>query len=213
GTENRNDSAVDSLEAGQENFEKPKKKKKKERTKEGKSGGDRDDSINDDQKEDDAQTEEGNTDLIKRVPVYHEADDKASNNKNLKSHGNGVSDEDTTTGKKNKKNKTPESDKSATADEANKGSVVEIEDKKAELKATQARNYPNGLVVEEIKMGKPDGKKASPGKTVYVHYIGKLKKNDKIFNSNVGRVPFKFRLGVGQVIKGWDVGVNGTNSC
>ncbi|KAF9618480.1 hypothetical protein IFM89_001881 [Coptis chinensis] len=58
-------------------------------------------------------------------------------------------------------------------------------------------------------MGKPDGKKASPGKTVYVLYIGKLEKNDKIFDSNVGRVPFKFRLGVGQVIKGWGVGVYG----
>ncbi|RVX08364.1 Peptidyl-prolyl cis-trans isomerase FKBP53 [Vitis vinifera] len=44
---------------------------------------------------------------------------------------------------------------------------------------------------------------------VSVHYIGNLKKNGKIFDSNVGRAPFKFRLGVGQVIKGWDVGVNG----
>ncbi|KAF2311754.1 hypothetical protein GH714_026521 [Hevea brasiliensis] len=44
---------------------------------------------------------------------------------------------------------------------------------------------------------------------VSVHYIGKLQKNGKIFDSNVGRAPFKFRLGVGQVIKGWDVGVNG----
>ncbi|KAJ6339293.1 hypothetical protein OIU77_007288 [Salix suchowensis] len=58
-------------------------------------------------------------------------------------------------------------------------------------------------------MGKPDGKRASPGSQVSVRYIGKLKKNDKIFDSNVGRAPFKFRLGVGQVIKGWDVGVNG----
>lgn len=30
---------------------------------------------------------------------------------------------------------------------------------------------------------------------VSVHYIGKLKKNGKIFDSNIGRAPFKFRLG------------------
>lgn len=30
---------------------------------------------------------------------------------------------------------------------------------------------------------------------VSVHYIGKLKKNGEIFDSNIGRAPFKFRLG------------------
>ncbi|WVZ19462.1 hypothetical protein V8G54_006784 [Vigna mungo] len=44
---------------------------------------------------------------------------------------------------------------------------------------------------------------------VSVKYIGKLQKDGKIFDSNVGRAPFKFRLGVGQVIKGWEVGING----
>ncbi|EPS73883.1 hypothetical protein M569_00878, partial [Genlisea aurea] len=78
-----------------------------------------------------------------------------------------------------------------------------------EAKPFQVRSFPNGLVVEEILMGTPDGRKASPGKKVSVHYIGKLKKNGKIFDSNIGKAPFKFRLGIGQVIKGWDVGVNG----
>ncbi|MQL83957.1 hypothetical protein Taro_016458 [Colocasia esculenta] len=70
------------------------------------------------------------------------------------------------------------------------------------------RTFANGLVIEELSMGQPDGKRASPGKTVFVRYIGKLR-NGKIFDSNVGQRPFKFRLGVGQVIKGWDVGVDG----
>lgn len=30
---------------------------------------------------------------------------------------------------------------------------------------------------------------------VSVHYIGKLKKSGKIFDSNIGSAPFKFRLG------------------
>lgn len=31
---------------------------------------------------------------------------------------------------------------------------------------------------------------------VTVHYIGKLKKNGKIFDSSIGKAPFKFRLGI-----------------
>lgn len=64
------------------------------------------------------------------------------------------------------------------------------------------------MIIEEIEMGKPDGKKASPGKKVSVKYIGKLK-NGTIFDSTVGRRAFDFRLGIGEVIKGWDIGING----
>ncbi|KAI7733138.1 hypothetical protein M8C21_013291 [Ambrosia artemisiifolia] len=77
--------------------------------------------------------------------------------------------------------------------------------------ATEAkvRTFPSGLVIEEIQMGKPNGKRADPGKKISMRYIGKLKKNGKIFDSNIGKAPFKFRLGAGQVIAGWDVGVKG----
>lgn len=77
-----------------------------------------------------------------------------------------------------------------------------------ELTSPKARTYGNGLIVQTVALGKPDGKKATPGKKVFVTYTGKLK-NGKIFDSNVGRKPFQFRLGVGEVIKGWDIGVNG----
>ncbi|KAL1813849.1 peptidyl-prolyl cis-trans isomerase FKBP53 [Daucus carota subsp. sativus] len=90
----------------------------------------------------------------------------------------------------------------------NNASNMNIKEKN-EIKPLQERTFPNGLVIRELGMGKPDGRKATPGKKVSVHYTGKLKKNGKIFDSNVGRAPFKFRLGIGQVIKGWDVGVNG----
>ncbi|XP_071711186.1 peptidyl-prolyl cis-trans isomerase FKBP53-like [Rutidosis leptorrhynchoides] len=79
----------------------------------------------------------------------------------------------------------------------------------SEPKATQVRTFPNGLVIEEIQMGKPNGKRADNGKKISMRYIGKLQKNGKIFDSNIGKAPFKFRLGVGQVIAGWDVGVKG----
>ncbi|KAK4800270.1 hypothetical protein SAY86_020757 [Trapa natans] len=107
--------------------------------------------------------------------------------------------------KKKKKNKKLQE----TADLSDTAKVEQSASTLSEQKPSQVRTFPNGLVVEELEMGKPDGKKASPGKQVSVHYIGKLQKNGKIFDSNVGRAPFKFRLGIGQVIKGWDVGVNG----
>ncbi|XP_011076280.1 peptidyl-prolyl cis-trans isomerase FKBP53 [Sesamum indicum] len=113
--------------------------------------------------------------------------------------------------KKKKQNKQQEVAPTPSAEEKlteKKGTIVEKQEKE-EAKSLQVRTFPNGLVIEELVMGKPDGKRASPGKKVGVHYIGKLKKNGKIFDSNIGRAPFKFRLGIGQVIKGWDVGVNG----
>ncbi|KAK9075214.1 hypothetical protein SSX86_003535 [Deinandra increscens subsp. villosa] len=96
--------------------------------------------------------------------------------------------------KKNKQQDTPTSKVNGSATEA---------------EPTQVRTFPNGLVIEEIQMGKPNGKRADPGKKISMRYIGKLKKNGKIFDSNIGKAPFKFRLGVGQVIAGWDVGVKG----
>lgn len=44
-------------------------------------------------------------------------------------------------------------------------SIVEME-KKTEAKRSQVRTFGNGLVIEEVAMGKPDGKRASPGKKV-----------------------------------------------
>jgi len=51
------------------------------------------------------------------------------------------------------------------------------------------------------------GERAKTGDKVVLHYTGKLT-NDTVFDSSVDRgQPFSFKLGVGQVIKGWDEGV------
>ncbi len=63
----------------------------------------------------------------------------------------------------------------------------------------------SGLEYVEIEAG--TGAQAQPGKTVRVHYTGKLQ-NGKVFDSSIPRKePFEFKLGAGQVIKGWDEGI------
>ena len=63
------------------------------------------------------------------------------------------------------------------------------------------------LKIEDTTAG--TGAEAKKGMQVSVHYTGWLTDGKK-FDSSLDRgVPFKFQLGVGQVIKGWDEGVVG----
>ena len=66
----------------------------------------------------------------------------------------------------------------------------------------------NGLVIEDIVIG--EGEEAKDLNKVIVNYTGKLE-DGSIFDSSLkqGRNPFAFTLGVGSVIKGWDLGVKG----
>ncbi len=63
------------------------------------------------------------------------------------------------------------------------------------------------LSVKDLVVG--TGNSATPGQLVLVHYTGRLDNGD-VFDSSLTRGrPFAFRLGKGQVIKGWDQGVAG----
>jgi FKBP-type peptidyl-prolyl cis-trans isomerase FkpA len=65
----------------------------------------------------------------------------------------------------------------------------------------------SGLKYTDLKVGAGDEAKA--GDSVEVHYTGWLTDGKK-FDSSVDRgTPFKFKLAKGQVIKGWDEGVQG----
>ena len=67
---------------------------------------------------------------------------------------------------------------------------------------------PTDLVVEDIAVG--DGPEAVPGQTVSVHYVGVAHSTGEEFDASYNRgTPLQFRIGVGQVIQGWDEGVEG----
>ena len=63
------------------------------------------------------------------------------------------------------------------------------------------------LVIEDLTVG--NGDEATPGNTVVVHYTGWLTNGSKFDSSKDRNDPFSFRLGAGQVIRGWDQGVVG----
>jgi len=67
---------------------------------------------------------------------------------------------------------------------------------------------PTTLVVQDITEG--SGAEAVAGRTVSVHYVGVAHSSRKEFDASYNRgEPFRFRLGAGQVIPGWDQGVQG----
>ncbi len=64
------------------------------------------------------------------------------------------------------------------------------------------------LELDDITVG--DGEEATSGSTVEVHYVGVSWSTGKQFDASWDRgSTFKFGLGQGQVIKGWDDGVAG----
>jgi FKBP-type peptidyl-prolyl cis-trans isomerase FkpA len=65
----------------------------------------------------------------------------------------------------------------------------------------------SGLQYEDISVG--SGATATAGHSVTVHYTGWLTDGKKFDSSKDRNEPFEFNLGAGQVIKGWDEGVQG----
>ena len=67
---------------------------------------------------------------------------------------------------------------------------------------------PSELEIIDLTVG--DGDEAAAGQTVSVHYVGVAHSTGEQFDASYDRGdPLQFRLGVGQVISGWDTGVQG----
>lgn len=90
---------------------------------------------------------------------------------------------------------------------------VEAETKKlnAEFKESMSKEYPKAIQTSSGLMyiieKKGNGTFASKGQEVEVHYTGYLTNGDKFDSSKDRDQPFKFPLGQGRVIKGWDEGI------
>jgi peptidylprolyl isomerase len=67
---------------------------------------------------------------------------------------------------------------------------------------------PADLEITDIWEG--DGKVASAGDTIEVHYVGVAFSSGEEFDASWSRgEPLRFKLGAGKVISGWDQGVQG----
>ncbi len=102
--------------------------------------------------------------------------------------------------------KRPAESKPAKTPEPKKQAVAKEAPKKPD---TPKRVHKNGMEIINTHATKnAKAKVATGGKKVAMKYIGKLP-SGKIFDQTKGKASFTFRLGVGEVIRGWDVGVEG----
>lgn len=74
-----------------------------------------------------------------------------------------------------------------------------------DLDMEKAVTTESGLKYIDEQVG--EGATPEPGQTVTVHYTGVLENGQKFDSSRDRGRPFSFKIGVGQVIKGWDEGV------
>ncbi|WP_299169547.1 FKBP-type peptidyl-prolyl cis-trans isomerase [uncultured Arthrobacter sp.] len=69
-------------------------------------------------------------------------------------------------------------------------------------------DLPEDLVIKDLIEG--TGREAQTGDTVSAHYVGVAFSTGEEFDSSWNRgEPLDFRIGVGQVIQGWDQGITG----
>jgi peptidylprolyl isomerase len=69
-------------------------------------------------------------------------------------------------------------------------------------------DIPFELIIEDLVVG--DGDEATAGQRISVHYVGVAFRTGEEFDASWNRgEPFAFKLGKGQVIAGWDAGVQG----
>lgn len=85
----------------------------------------------------------------------------------------------------------------------------EKNDPKNKNKATLGVKTVDGVKIDDKKLG--SGRPCKKGDKVSMRYIGKLV-NGNVFDANKKGTPFSFKLGTGEVIRGWDIGVAGMSA-
>lgn len=88
---------------------------------------------------------------------------------------------------------------------ANEAAMSELTKPEIDLPEGDA---PTELTIRDLVVG--DGLEAKPGRVVRVHYVGVTFESGREFDTSWDRgQTFKFAVGGGKVIKGWDRGVRG----
>lgn len=80
-----------------------------------------------------------------------------------------------------------------------------FEEEEISMDLSNAVTTDSGLKYVVLEEG--DGASPQQGQNVTVHYTGTLEDGSKFDSSRDRNRPFSFKIGVGQVIKGWDEGV------
>ncbi|KAL7727358.1 hypothetical protein ACLKA6_003017 [Drosophila palustris] len=155
-----------------------------------------DDSEDDDEEgeeEEDEESDDEDTPKAKKAKIAESAKKPAKEQ-------NGVSKGD----QKQQQQQKSKKDKKAAAPEAKKEQPKAKDNKQ---QSAGERTIAGGVKIQDLSAG--TGPEAKQGKRVSVYYTGRLKSNNKTFDSMQKGNGFKFALGGGEVIKGWDVGVVG----
>jgi FKBP-type peptidyl-prolyl cis-trans isomerase len=87
------------------------------------------------------------------------------------------------------------------------GGMIACQKGRTGAAATAGAAADGRLSIDEVQIG--TGAVASKGKTVSVHYTGRLTDGTKFDSSLDHGKPIDFPLGTGMVIKGWDQGIEG----
>jgi FKBP-type peptidyl-prolyl cis-trans isomerase len=84
---------------------------------------------------------------------------------------------------------------------------VKVEQTKSSS-TSQSSALPKQTKLESVDTVVGTGEAVKSGDFISINYTGKLE-SGKVFDTSVGRKPFETQIGVGSVIKGWDVGIIG----
>ncbi|XP_057445314.1 peptidyl-prolyl cis-trans isomerase FKBP43-like isoform X2 [Lotus japonicus] len=185
----------------------PKRKKKEKENKDSHLEGNNE--CHEDISQDDKGDPKESDNLIHKIP---EGTDEKTVDDGALDFPDGNQSEDRKVKKRKKKSRSQgevvNSDMPVSVEQSNE-MLKEDGNKIADAKPSQVRTLSNGLVIQELETGTKDGKIAALRKKISINYTGKLKESGAVFESNADQAPFKFRLGKGEVIKGWDVGLEG----
>lgn len=183
-----------------ETFELPKDAKKKAGAEDDEEDSDDDDDDEDDEDDEDEEMEDS------KLEAGLDSDDEDDDDDDEDDDDDDDEDDSEDEQPKAKVAKVEKSASKQNGVENGKASSKELK-KESQQQESKTRTLQGGLVVEDLKVG--NGPEAKPGKKIAVFYEGRLKKNNKVFDSTNKGPGFKFALGRGEVIKGWDLGVSG----